>query len=120
MKMAVLACVFAAAACAQNPLARPDPFAGSFAGDQVALDLSGSNAQYSGSLTVHGNRFPVTAKSAGGVATGSFTVNGQNYSFTLTPLPAVSNWPARAPNTPCNERGKLFLPAVAGRYVPFA
>jgi hypothetical protein len=86
MKTAVLACVLLGLVHAQNPLARPDPFVGTFQGDQVTLEMMGARGQYSGSLTVQGHKLPVTAKSGTGNATGSFEVNGRTYSFTLTPV----------------------------------
>ncbi len=77
--------LFAAVLAAQNPLARPDPFVGVFSGDQVTLELKGSGGEYAGTLTVNGAGLPVTVKSAGANASGSFTANGQRYAFTLTP-----------------------------------
>lgn len=71
---------------AQNPLARPDPFAGTFQGEQVTLEMTGVKGQYTGTLTIQGDKLPVTAKSGNGIATGSFDVNGRTYSFTLTPV----------------------------------
>jgi hypothetical protein len=88
MGVAILWFVLAALGCAQNPLARPDPFAGRFQNDQVTLELTGARGQYSGWLTVQGRRLPVTVKAAAETATGSFEVSGQTYSFTLTPVPA--------------------------------
>src|SRR5258708_35178798 len=85
MRAGALLLAFAAALCGQNPLARPDPFAGSFQGDQVTLDLTGGRGQYSGSLTVQGSKLPVTVKQAGQTASGAFEAQGQTYSFTLTP-----------------------------------
>ena len=84
MKTVILVCV-AAFASAQNPLARPDPYVGTFQGEQVTLEMSGTGGQYSGFLTVQGNKLPVSVKSGTGTAIGTLVVNGQNYSFTLTP-----------------------------------
>ncbi len=86
MKTAALACVLLGLVHAQNPLARLDPFVGTFQGDEVTLEMTGARGQYSGSLTVQGNTLAVTAKAEGGNATGSFEVNGRTYSFTLTPV----------------------------------
>jgi hypothetical protein len=85
MRCVILICLTLAFAFGQNPLARPDPFAGTFQGDQITLELTGARGEYSGYLTVQQNRLPVTVKSAGGNATGAFQVNGQTYSFTLSP-----------------------------------
>ena len=86
MKDALLACVLAGLAHAQNPLARSDPFAGTFQGEQVTLEMTGTRGHYSGSLTIQGDKLLVTAKSGNGIATGTFDVNGRTYSFTLTPV----------------------------------
>jgi hypothetical protein len=77
--------IFVQSVFAQNPLSRPDPFIGAFQGDGVTLEITGARGQYSGSLTVQGNRLPVTLKSSGSAATGTFVVEGRTYSFTLMP-----------------------------------
>src|SRR3979411_1324048 len=74
-----------AAAMAQNPLARPDPFAGTFEGQQVVLELKGARGEYAGTISVRGQQFPVAVKANGANASGSFAVNGQSYPFTLSP-----------------------------------
>src|SRR5688500_12133441 len=86
MKALIAALLLAAVAAAQNPLAKSDPFAGTFQGDQVTLELKGSGGQYTGILTVQGTRIPAAVRANGVNATGTFTVNGQTYSFTMTPI----------------------------------
>jgi hypothetical protein len=86
MKTGILVCCLSALALAQNPLAKPDPYVGTFQDERVTLDLTGAKGQYSGSLTVQGNKLAVTAKSGSGNATGTFDVAGRTYSFTLTPI----------------------------------
>jgi hypothetical protein len=88
MKTATAVCMLAAVAYAQNPLARPDPFTGTFQGNQVTLEITGAQRQYSGWLTVQGNKFPVTGKAGNGNVTGVVQINGGSYSFTLTPTGA--------------------------------
>lgn len=85
MKTALYAILLATLAAAQNPLARPDPYAGTFAGDGVTLELSGSAGVYTGALTVQGQRIAATVRTDGNGGTGAFEVNGQTYRFTLTP-----------------------------------
>jgi hypothetical protein len=77
--------LLAALAFAQNPLKRTDPFAGRFEGDQVALELTGGNGQYAGSLTVQGQKVRVTVRAAGATANGTMQVGGRTFSFTLAP-----------------------------------
>ncbi len=77
--------VLAALALAQNPLKRSDPFAGRFEGDQVALELTGANGQYTGTLTIQGQAFPLIARAAGATANGVMQAGGGSFPFTLTP-----------------------------------
>src|SRR5437879_385989 len=86
MKTITLACLLAVAAFAQNPLARPDPYVGTFQGEQVTLEMTGAKGQYSGALTIQGDKLAFTAKSGTGNVAGTFEVKGQRYSFTLTPV----------------------------------
>src|SRR5882724_11144428 len=72
-------------AMAQNPLARPDPFAGTFEGQQVVLELKAARGEYTGTISVRGQQFPVSVKANGATASGSFAANGQSYPFTLSP-----------------------------------
>ena len=69
---------------AQNPLAEPDPFAGTFRGDGARLEMSSSGGTYSGTLLIHGESYLVSMKVTGTVASGSYDVNGQAHRFTLT------------------------------------
>ncbi len=70
---------------AQNPLKRSDPFTGKFEGDQVALELTGANGQYTGTMTIQGQTFPATARAAGATANGMVQAGGRNFPFTLAP-----------------------------------
>jgi hypothetical protein len=70
---------------AQNPLKRSDPFMGRFEGDQVALELTGSNGQYTGTMTIQGQTFPASARAAGATANGMMQAGGRNFPFTLVP-----------------------------------
>src|SRR5436309_8030317 len=71
---------------AQNPPARPDPFAGTFEGQQVVLELSAARGEYMGTISVRGQQFPVAVKVKGATASGSFTADGQSFPFTLSPV----------------------------------
>jgi hypothetical protein len=77
--------VLAALTFAQNPLKRSDPFAGRFEGDQVALALTGANGQYTGTLTIQGQAFPITARVAGATANGVMQAGSGSFPFTLAP-----------------------------------
>src|ERR1035437_9788761 len=85
MRIAVLLCAWTVLVMAQNPLAKPDPFVDAFQGDGVTLEIAASGAGYSGTLSFQGRQFPAAMKAAGAIASGSFEVNGQSYTFTLTP-----------------------------------
>src|SRR4051812_39480056 len=80
MKLAFLAILLAAIACAQ-----PDPLAGVFQGDKVALELKGAGGKYTGTLAVQGASFPATVTAAGATAKGTFIAGGRLYAFTLAP-----------------------------------
>ena len=69
---------------AQNPLAKPDPFVGTFQGDGVTLEMAASGADYTGTLAFQGRTFPAAMKASGTIASGHFEVNGQEFAFTLT------------------------------------
>ena len=65
-----------------NPLAQnADPFVGSFTGNQIALELSRGGTGYTGTLTVQGQAYPVTATAQGARLAGTFTAGGQQYRF---------------------------------------
>jgi hypothetical protein len=66
--------------------AQPDPYAGVFQGDRIALELKGSAGKYTGTLTFQGQSFPVAVTASGNSATGTFAAGGRNYSFTLSPF----------------------------------
>ena len=66
--------------------AQQDPFAGTFQGDKVALELKGSSGKYTGTLTVQGASFPATVNATGATASGTFVVGGRAYAFTLAPF----------------------------------
>ena len=76
---------FMGIAQAQNPLARPDPFVGTFSGDGVRMELAGSGGEYTGTATFQGMKMTTRVKASGANADGTVNVNGQTYAFTLTP-----------------------------------
>jgi hypothetical protein len=80
ISLAILMGFLVAAAFAQR-----DPFAGVFVGDNITLELKGTAAKYTGTVTVQGQAFPVTASAVGTTASGTFAAAGMNYPFTLTP-----------------------------------
>ena len=84
MRIAVLLCAWTVLVMAQNPLAKPDPFVGTFQGDGVTLEMAASGAGYAGTLSFQGRQFPAAMKAAAQLASGSFEVSGQSYAFTLT------------------------------------
>ncbi|MCX6626536.1 MAG: hypothetical protein NTW28_02755, partial [Candidatus Solibacter sp.] len=84
MRIALLLGLGTTLLMAQNPLAKPDPFVGTFQGDGVTLEMAASGPGYAGMLTFQGRRFPAAMKASGTIAAGSFEVSGQAYPFTLT------------------------------------
>jgi len=62
--------------------AQGDPFAGSFAGEGVRVELrpAGPGA-YAGTLHVQGQALPLTGRMAGGVLKGAFIANGNSFDF---------------------------------------
>ena len=61
------------------------PFSGMFAGDNLSLTLSSPGAgAYTGEIVFGGQKFPVTAREAGGKLTGSFSAGADRFSFTVT------------------------------------
>jgi hypothetical protein len=84
MRNVVLLCAWIGLAMAQDPLAEPDPFVGTFRGDGVRLEMSSSGGAYAGTLSIHGESYLVSMKVTGTVASGSYDVNGQAHRFTLT------------------------------------
>jgi hypothetical protein len=83
MRIVLLLCAWTVLVMAQNPLAKPDPFVGTFQGDGVTLEMAASGADYTGTLTFQGRTFPAAMKASGANASGSFEVSGQSYAFTL-------------------------------------
>ncbi len=84
MRIALLLWAGAALAMAQNPLARPDPFEGTFEGDGVTLTMAPKGGDYAGTLTFQGQSYPAAMKTSGTIASGSFEVQAKAYPFTLT------------------------------------
>jgi hypothetical protein len=84
MRNVLLLCACIGFAMAQNPLAEPDAFVGTFRGDGARLEMSSSGGTYSGTLSIHGGNYLATMKVTGTVASGSYDVNGQAHRFTLT------------------------------------
>lgn len=73
----------AAARAGGNPLAnRADPFVGTFANNELRVDVRKNGAGYGGALTINGEQIPFTGSAAGSTLTGSFAVGPQKYSFT--------------------------------------
>jgi len=68
-----------------NPLAaaggQGDPFAGSFTGNDISVQLQAGQGGYTGSLTFQGQSFPVQALAQGTQLEGAFTAGGQQYTF---------------------------------------
>jgi hypothetical protein len=77
-------CACAVLVIAQNPLAKPDPFVGTFQGDGVTLVMAAGGGGYTGTLAFQGRQFPAVVKASAQSAAGSFEVDGQAYPFTLT------------------------------------
>ena len=83
MRIAVLLCAGTVLVMAQNPLAGPDPFVGTFQGDGVTLEMARSGADYAGTLSFQGRTFRAAMKASDTVGSGSFEVNGQDFPFIL-------------------------------------
>jgi hypothetical protein len=67
---------------AGNPLAAGgDPFAGTFVGSELSLELSRGKGGYSGTLTFQGQPYPVKAEAQGSQVRGTFAAGGQSYAF---------------------------------------
>ena len=84
MRLTLLACVAAALAMAQNPLARTDAFAGTLEGDGVTLVMTRAGGEYTGTLTAQGRAFPARMKVFASGAAGTFDVDGKSFPFTMT------------------------------------
>ncbi len=73
------------AAVAAMAQAAFDPFAGSFAGKDLRLELRGTGAgAYAGTIAVQGQEFPVTGRAANAQLAGVFTSGANRFSFTAT------------------------------------
>ena len=66
--------------------AQRDPFAGVYQGDKIMLELKPAGGRYTGTLTVQGQAFPVSASASGATAIGNLTAGGRSYLFTLSPF----------------------------------
>ncbi len=86
MKAAWAIFISVVVAVAQNPLAKPDPFVGTFQGDGATMELAGADGAYSGTVTFQGQKMATRVKASGDSATGAVDVNGQTYAFTLIPV----------------------------------
>jgi hypothetical protein len=79
------AALIAAPARGQNPLGRGQqdqrPFAGTFQGKDIALELETAEAGYRGWLTFEGRRYPCTATEREGALDGSFRSGGEDFPF---------------------------------------
>jgi hypothetical protein len=74
-----------AAGRAANPLAGgtggADPVVGTYEGEGVRLQLQPGQGGYTGSITVQGQSYPLTAMGSGGQVRGTFNAGGQQYEF---------------------------------------
>ena len=84
MRAAYLLLAITTVLAGQNQVSETDPFVGSFRGDGATLDLRETGGVYSGSLGIRGAFYPVRLKIASSVGTGTYEVNGQARSFSLT------------------------------------
>ena len=71
-----------------NPLAvvsAPAPFAGSFEGDKLRLDLATAvGGGYAGMLSIDGQSFPVQAQGLENILNGVFNASGNEFAFSAT------------------------------------
>src|SRR3569623_1267613 len=80
----------AALTAAQNPLGRPAaqqrPFAGSFAGEKISLEMNWDAAQdaYTGWLTFQGKRYACGGLVNNSVLSGKFVADGTPYAFSVS------------------------------------
>jgi len=68
----------------ENPLARPDPFAGTFRGDELSVELRRAGTGYEGSIQLGDQSFPASAKREGDAVTGTFRAGGEDFPFRAT------------------------------------
>jgi hypothetical protein len=59
----------------------PDPFAGTFAGDELTITLQGNGQTYQGQATYQGQTFPVQAQVTGNRMSGVYVAQGQRFPF---------------------------------------
>ena len=79
-RLALLFLIIATLAFAQS-----DPFTGSFAGDQLQLQLRrAADGAYSGQLVFGGQTYPVSARPSGAGLAGSFSNQGHQFQFSVT------------------------------------
>ena len=82
MRMLALALAAITLSAAQ----RQDRLAGVFANDRVMIELFGAQSRFTGTLTVDGQRSPVTVVKMGGAFVGTAQGQGQTYSFLISPI----------------------------------
>jgi hypothetical protein len=63
--------------------AADDPFAGTYRGDTISVEITPTANGYGGTIALASQRFPLTATTAGGQLRGSFTSGGNSFDFTL-------------------------------------
>ena len=71
---------------AEQPAATPRPFAGTWVGEDLTLELQWNDARnrYEGTVVHDGERMPCQGDARGQGFAGTFTSEGQQYEFTLT------------------------------------
>lgn len=70
---------------ADNPLARHvASLAGSYRGDELAVDLAEKEGRYTGTMTLHDKTFPLTAHAEGNKLDGTFQASGSTFNFTAS------------------------------------
>lgn len=67
-----------------NPLAAPDPWAGTFSDGNLILSLQGANGQYTGTLELSGQHYGLSARSDGANLVGQFESNGSMFDFSCS------------------------------------
>jgi hypothetical protein len=67
-----------------NPLVtgQPDPWLGTFAGDQLTMTLRGGGGSYTGQIVFNGQTFPLRAQGGPGQISGTFDSGSGAFSFT--------------------------------------
>jgi hypothetical protein len=67
-----------------NPLAGGQILPGTYTDGSLTLELQGDPGAFSGTLTLQGTQFPLSATAQGNVLTGAFSANGQRFPFRAT------------------------------------